>query len=354
MITALCFQDLDNRYPFSHAVDLNRDIRKLGVTEDKQSFLDKFRQLISEIGYGHEQVKELICLWCMCSTCRNALGYVRMVRSAGMHAASEAVKFVPDLSAIASEPFEKAAREVLLAAPTPEGYVPEIGPDGEPLPPPPPPEGSQPGLSPEVRCCDSIPTSFPLSTLPQTLEAAKALDAVLANLTTSFSEGVDYFQVRVDAATCGVVTTCVVSFAAARVCISARAAFGGHQGSRACSSSRRSWSRCRCRGRQGSQEGQRGQPPAKLFPAAPRSHHQLRRELAGSKRPNGGKPEPCDTQFSCHTNNETCTPHRRKRSRVRKRSSRMTASPLALLTSLPSLSRCGRAAAFLMLSCAIT
>jgi hypothetical protein len=32
----------------------------------------------------------------------------------------------------------------------------------------------------------------------------------------------------------------------------------------------------------------------------------------------------------------------------------MTASPLALLTSLPSLSRCGRAAAFLMLSCAIT
>ncbi len=40
--------------------------------EDKQSCLDKFRQLITQIG--------------------NTLGYVRMVRSAGMHHAAEAVK----------------------------------------------------------------------------------------------------------------------------------------------------------------------------------------------------------------------------------------------------------------------
>ena len=40
--------------------------------EDKLSCLDKFRQLITQIG--------------------NTLGYVRMVRSAGMHHAAEAIQ----------------------------------------------------------------------------------------------------------------------------------------------------------------------------------------------------------------------------------------------------------------------
>lgn len=135
---------LDNKYPYPRAEAFTKEIRKLGTTAGKLSYLDELRKLVSEIG--------------------NALGYVRMVRSAGMHAASEAVKFVPDLSAIVS--FEEAARKVLAtpAAPGEDGAAP-------------PPSG--PGLSQE------------------TIEAAAALDAVLANLTASFAEGVDYFQLLV-------------------------------------------------------------------------------------------------------------------------------------------------------------
>jgi WASH complex subunit 7 len=49
-----------------HAFQFNKAIRKLGVDpQNGRTFLDQFRILITEIG--------------------NALGYVRMVRSAGMH-----------------------------------------------------------------------------------------------------------------------------------------------------------------------------------------------------------------------------------------------------------------------------
>jgi WASH complex subunit 7 len=108
-------------------------------------YLDKFRQVVSEIG--------------------NALGYVRMVRTAGMHAAAEAVKFVPDLTAIIS--FEEAAKLVTVKL----EHAPNAPADA--------PSQQGPGLSAE------------------TLAAAKALDAVVSNLTASFAEGVDYFQVLV-------------------------------------------------------------------------------------------------------------------------------------------------------------
>jgi WASH complex subunit 7 len=52
------------------------------VNEQGKSFLDQFRILITEIG--------------------NALGYVRMVRSASMYFCSEAVKFLPDIDKIIS------------------------------------------------------------------------------------------------------------------------------------------------------------------------------------------------------------------------------------------------------------
>lgn len=54
----------------------------IGVGPEGQTFLDQFRQQITEIG--------------------NALGYVRMVRSGGLHYCSEAIKFVPDLEDIES------------------------------------------------------------------------------------------------------------------------------------------------------------------------------------------------------------------------------------------------------------
>ena len=80
--------DLDFKYPFDRAYAFTKDIRKLGVTKSKKkdgdggglTYLDQFRLLITHVG--------------------NALGYVRMVRSAGMHFCSDAVKFVPDLENI--------------------------------------------------------------------------------------------------------------------------------------------------------------------------------------------------------------------------------------------------------------
>jgi len=69
--------DVDHLYPFSRAFAYNKDIRKLGEPAPGMSYLGKFRHHISKIG--------------------NALGYVRMVRSAGMRFISDDVEFVPDL-----------------------------------------------------------------------------------------------------------------------------------------------------------------------------------------------------------------------------------------------------------------
>ena len=69
-------------YPFARAEKFNKDIRKLGTTEDGQTFLCQFRNQITEIG--------------------NALGYVRMVRSGGLHHLANAIRFVPDLVATIS------------------------------------------------------------------------------------------------------------------------------------------------------------------------------------------------------------------------------------------------------------
>ena len=38
------------QYPFERAEKFNRGIRKLGLTPDGQSYLDQFRQLVSQIG----------------------------------------------------------------------------------------------------------------------------------------------------------------------------------------------------------------------------------------------------------------------------------------------------------------
>jgi len=159
---------LENRYPYSHAIELTRDIRKLGLAEDKLSYLDRFRQLISEIG--------------------NALGYVRMVRSAGMNAAAEAVKFVPDLTDVGC--FEEAALKVRVKGSPAEGGVPAgAGAAGSPA------SAGADGGAGAAPAAPEEPTGPGLS--PETLEAARELDAVLKNLTSNFSEGVDYFRLLV-------------------------------------------------------------------------------------------------------------------------------------------------------------
>uniref|UniRef100_A0A8C0IY58 WASH complex subunit 4 n=1 Tax=Chelonoidis abingdonii TaxID=106734 RepID=A0A8C0IY58_CHEAB len=116
----------DHKYPFERAEKFNRGIRKLGMTPDGQSYLDQFRQLISQIG--------------------NAMGYVRMIRSGGLHCCSSAIRFVPDLEDIVN--FEELVKEE--------------------------------GLSEETQ------------------KAARQLDSVLTDLTRNSAEGTEYFKMLVD------------------------------------------------------------------------------------------------------------------------------------------------------------
>eukprot|EP00808_Paulinella_micropora_P028631 g2536.t1 len=128
--------NLSNRYPHERADKFNRDIRKLGVTEAGATFVDQFRQQITEIG--------------------NALGYVRMVRSGGLHHTSNAIKFVPDLEMMGA--FAEDAREEKL----------------------------------------SEETLGAAEKLDQVLSEMEKLDQVLSEMEGSFSEGTNYFQVLVN------------------------------------------------------------------------------------------------------------------------------------------------------------
>lgn len=86
---------LDNKYPLSRVEDFMKEIRSLGQI-DGVSYLDKFRELITEIG--------------------NALAYIRMVRAAGLKYIANAVQFVPDLDGV--EDFEVMAKEHNLSEET--------------------------------------------------------------------------------------------------------------------------------------------------------------------------------------------------------------------------------------------
>ncbi|XP_024536240.1 WASH complex subunit 4 isoform X2 [Selaginella moellendorffii] len=79
----------DSGYPVERAEKLNKDIRKLGVTDDGFSFLDQFRRLIAEMG--------------------NALGFVRMVRLGGLNYCTTACGSLP-----MTKGFEEAAKTFFL------------------------------------------------------------------------------------------------------------------------------------------------------------------------------------------------------------------------------------------------
>ena len=117
--------ELDQKYPHERAEKVSRAIKKLGTSEDGVSYLDKFRIVITQIG--------------------NAMGYIRMIRSGGLHCTSNAIRFIPDLEDIVS--FRNYGNE---------------------------------------------------SDLPQeTLDACGQLDAVIEDLTSNFAEGTDYFKLLV-------------------------------------------------------------------------------------------------------------------------------------------------------------
>ena len=129
---------IGNRYPFDRAERFVRDVRKLGVSEAGLTVLDRFRQLITEIG--------------------NAMGYVRMVRAGGLHYAATTLGCapgtveLPDLNALAAEIHGEVAAEAPPAA----------------------------------------PASSPLS--PHCADAAANLTRVLERIHASFEEGATYFQ----------------------------------------------------------------------------------------------------------------------------------------------------------------
>ncbi|XP_069694005.1 WASH complex subunit 4 isoform X2 [Periplaneta americana] len=116
---------LEQKYSYERADKFNKGIRKLGLTSDGLSYLDQFRMLISHIG--------------------NAMGYVRMIRSGGLHCCSNAICFIPDLEDIVN--FEELCKEEGLSVP----------------------------------CQD----------------AAHRLDQVIGNLVRNFAEGTEYFKLLV-------------------------------------------------------------------------------------------------------------------------------------------------------------
>ncbi|POM78541.1 Hypothetical protein PHPALM_3922, partial [Phytophthora palmivora] len=139
-------EEVDNKYPFDRAFQFNKDIRKLGVSDSGKTFLDQFRMLITEIG--------------------NALGYVRMVRSAGMNYCSNAIKFVPDLN----------HTHFKFEAYTGDGVAEEKN------------EETGEVLRDEI-------AGAKLSR--ETVVAARNLDSVISTLAKNFSENNDYFKVLV-------------------------------------------------------------------------------------------------------------------------------------------------------------
>lgn len=96
------------------------------MTADGLSYLDQFRQLITQIG--------------------NALGYVRLIRSGGLHACSNAISFLPNINASTS--FETM--------------------------------------------CKNLDYS------ETTQVAAKRLEDDIGNLVRNFTEGIQYFKILVD------------------------------------------------------------------------------------------------------------------------------------------------------------
>lgn len=69
---------------------MSRNIRRLGTTKGGISYLDKFRQLVTQIG--------------------NALGYVRMIRSASLKDNANLVKYIPQF--VEDLKFETVANEL--------------------------------------------------------------------------------------------------------------------------------------------------------------------------------------------------------------------------------------------------
>jgi len=134
-------ETLNSKYPWDRADKMVKDIRRLGMTPDGMSYLDKFRVLITEIG--------------------NAMGYVRMIRSGGLLHTSNAIKFVPDIEGLVK-------------------FAPLFSPE---------PVVNTDGIAAEPK---------PDYVSQETWDAAKNLDTILEALKHNFTaEGTNYFKMFV-------------------------------------------------------------------------------------------------------------------------------------------------------------
>ena len=93
-------EELQNLYPYERAENMARNIKRLGTTKTGVTYLDKFRQLITHIG--------------------NALGYVRMIRSASLKDNSNLVKYMPQI--VEKIKFEDVAEELGISGETFESF----------------------------------------------------------------------------------------------------------------------------------------------------------------------------------------------------------------------------------------
>lgn len=91
-------EKLEHKYPYEKAEQMARNIKILGTTKGGVSYLDKFRQLITHIG--------------------NALGYVRMIRSASLKDNANLIKYIPEF--VEKIKFEHVAEELGIRAETME------------------------------------------------------------------------------------------------------------------------------------------------------------------------------------------------------------------------------------------
>lgn len=148
-------EQLNSLYPWDRADKLVRDIRKLGMTPDGMSYLDKFRVLVTEIG--------------------NSLGYVRMIRSGGLLHTSNAIKFVPDVDGLVK-------------------FAPLFNPDSDIA------ASQEPIINEDGSVTVPAPVEEPKPEYvsQETWSAAKNLDAMLESLKHTFTaEGTDYFKMFV-------------------------------------------------------------------------------------------------------------------------------------------------------------
>ncbi|RNF03128.1 WASH complex subunit 7 [Trypanosoma conorhini] len=144
-------EELNGAYPLSRAEKFIREVRKLGVAEDGQPFLEKFRHLVSEIG--------------------NALGYMRMMRSGGLRAIADAAAFIPFINGDV-----RLERVIDPAA---------IGSDDEAE------------AEAEAEAAEDVSAAAP----PCTVEAVRVVDKVVHNMRRKLSDGSEYFRMLLEAVT---------------------------------------------------------------------------------------------------------------------------------------------------------